>query len=139
MIITSSSDKKTIEIGKSLGARLSRGILCLYGDLGAGKTTFVRGLAKGLSITSTIQSPTFTYQRIHQGRVTLYHFDFYRLAKADHLLMTELTEILEKQDGIIVIEWPERVMHMLPQSRTEIFFEYIDERTRKIRMELQND
>lgn len=139
MIITSDSDQKTIEIAKSLGEKISKGILCLYGDLGAGKTTFVRGLAKGLSVSSQVQSPTFTYQRIHQGRVKLYHFDFYRLQKADPLLSTEFLEVLEKQDGVVVIEWAERVKHLLPIQRGEIFFEYVDETTRRIRMELPHE
>lgn len=136
MKIVSRSDKATMDLGQMVGKRLKKGFLCLYGELGAGKTTFVRGLAKGMGIKSRIKSPTFTYGRIHglDGKFKLYHFDFYRLAKPDELLVAEMLEAWERGDGVIVVEWAEKVAEYLPDMRTEVYFEYIDEMTRKIKV-----
>lgn len=137
-ITISLSEASTRRLGRTLGKSLTKGILCLYGNLGSGKTTFVKGLAEGLGIRSRIQSPTFTYQRVHPGRKKLYHFDCYRMIQPEQVFLTELREIGERDDGIIAIEWSENIREFLMQffqkNRTDIFFEYIDETTRKISM-----
>lgn len=134
MNIRSKSDKETFKFGLKLGKKIKCGLVCLYGDLGAGKTTFVKGFAKGLLIKSRIQSPTFTYLRIYKGKINLYHFDCYRLKGLDELLLQEISEILENDDGIVVIEWAEKVDKFLPRHRIEIYFEYVDEMTRNIKL-----
>lgn len=135
MIIKTRSDRETQNLGEKLGSKLKSGFLCLYGELGAGKTTFVRGLAKGLGIRGRVQSPTFTYQRIYRrGGQKLYHFDFYRISKPDPLLIQELHETIERGDGIIAIEWAERITKFLPKERTDIFFTHVDEKTRNIKL-----
>lgn len=132
MVITSKSHRETHALGKKLGTRLKNGLILLYGDLGAGKTTFIRGLAQGLGIRSRINSPTFTYSRIHKGKRSLHHFDCYRLKKEDFLISQELFEALEKKNTIIAIEWAERVQKYLPRERIEVYFEYVGEETRRI-------
>ncbi len=132
MHLSSSSDKETQEYGVQLGKKLAKGLICLYGSLGAGKTTFVRGLAKGLGVKSRISSPTFTYQRVHKGRVKLYHFDCYRLEKPDQLLVQELTEALVRNDGVVAVEWAEKIIDFLPQQRLDISLEYKTAECRKI-------
>lgn len=128
----SSSEGSTQKIAYEIGKKLKKGLLCLYGNLGSGKTTFVRGLAKSLGIRSKIQSPTFTYSRIHKGNRTLYHFDCYRIQSNDTLLRSELNEILEQQDSVIAIEWAERIQKYLPKDRIDVYFEYVGEETRRI-------
>lgn len=141
MTIRSKSDAETRKIGFKLGEKLAKNffgksetaILCLYGELGTGKTTFVRGLASGLGIASRITSPTFTYQRVHSGKIKLYHFDCYRLSAPDELLMHDLNEAISNKDGVIAIEWSEKIQRHLPEKHTNIYFEYVDENTRKIK------
>lgn len=124
MKLESKSPDETLRIGEKYGRKVKKGLICLYGPLGAGKTTFIRGLARGLGVKSKIQSPTFTYERIHSGRLKLYHFDCYRISKPDILLINDLHEAIERDDGIIVIEWAERIADALPEKRTEIHIEY---------------
>lgn len=142
MIIRSKSDAETREIGFGLGKKLAKNfsknrlspVLCLYGELGTGKTTFIRGLAKGLGIASRITSPTFTYQRVHGGSPKLYHFDCYRLEGPDELLIHDLHEAVSNRDGIIAVEWSEKIKHHLPEKHTDIYFEYVDENEREIKI-----
>lgn len=152
-IIRSKSDKETQELAKKLGREQAqaKSLICLYGDLGTGKTTFVRGLATGLGILSRITSPTFTYQRIHKmprkmqraknkflSRNKLYHFDCYRFKTANSkniFLVNNIMEALEKNDGIVVIEWAEYVEKFLPAERIDVRLEYAGENERKISIE----
>lgn len=137
MTIRSKSDEETRKIGFNMGRKLKKSpgaILCLYGELGTGKTTFVRGLAKGLGIKSRITSPTFTYQRVHFGKIKLYHFDCYRLSKPDELLIHDLHEAVSNNDGVIVIEWSEKIRKHLPEKHIDIYFEYVDENIRKLKI-----
>jgi tRNA threonylcarbamoyladenosine biosynthesis protein TsaE len=129
---TPKSEQETKQIGYDFGTKLKSGLLCLRGPLGAGKTTFIRGLAKGLKIKSRIVSPTFTYQRIHKGDVHLYHFDYYRISKPDALLAVELHEALDTPKSVVAVEWPEKMEKYLPQKRIEIDFKYDTENSRII-------
>ncbi len=119
-------------IARHLAARLQPGdALLLTGGLGAGKTTFVRGLAEGLGVDpEEVSSPTFTL--IHEyrgGRLTLYHADLYRLARAG---AGELgLEELGASDGVLAIEWPDRLTYALPGAH-RVTMEIVDETTRRI-------
>jgi tRNA threonylcarbamoyladenosine biosynthesis protein TsaE len=144
MVIRSKSQEETQKLGVEMGKSLKTGLLCLIGELGAGKTTFVRGLAKGMGIKSRIQSPTFTYQRVHTGKKKLYHFDFYRINGPDQLLINDLLEAYSNNDGIVVIEWAEKLSSFFPETfeksavsaptRKDIYFKYIDSDTREIKI-----
>ena len=107
-IITTQSEDETSAAGEQLGSALAGGdVVLLYGDLGAGKTAFVRGLALGLGApASEVSSPTFTLVQEYRGRVTLYHVDLYRLEpkEVDDLGLEELV----LGDGVVAIEWAER-------------------------------
>ena len=121
-----------MEVARRMAASLSAGdVLLLSGQLGAGKTAFVRGLAQGLGIAEDdVSSPTFTIVHEYRGgRLTLYHVDLYRLdrAAADDLGLDELGVA----DGVLAIEWPDRLTHALPGART-IDIELVDESTRRI-------
>jgi len=109
VIIDSNSEHETVEAGRALAERLHAGdVLLLYGDLGAGKTAFVRGLARGLGAPDEdVSSPTFTLVQEYRGeRLTLFHADLYRLtpAEAADLALHEIGE-----DGVLAIEWADRL------------------------------
>ena len=111
----SASADETIALGRTVAAALRRGdVLALCGDLGAGKTHFVKGLAAGLGTSASVTSPTFTL--LHEypgGRLPLFHFDFYRLDHADEALKIGLDEYLDG-DGACVIEWADKFPALLP-------------------------
>lgn len=118
----SQSDAETHACAAEVAANIKPpALVCLYGELGAGKTTFVRGLARALGIKSRIQSPTFTYERIHEGpSVRLYHFDCYRITGVDLLLEQDLAEALKDPRAVVAVEWAERVLETLPVERIEV-------------------
>ena len=105
--ILTNSEEETSAIGERLAASLRQGdVVLLYGELGAGKTAFVRGLARGLGASpEDVSSPTFTLIQEYAGRVTLYHVDLYRLASPDELPFLGFSEL---DDGLLLVEWPER-------------------------------
>jgi len=117
---------ETFEVGKKWGHQLPPGqVLLLKGNLGAGKTTFVQGLAKGMGITGEVVSPTFVLlSEYPEGRVPLYHFDLYRLDTPDAVVALQVElywEGLEVEPGILAIEWAERLPY-LPPNYVELTF-----------------
>lgn len=130
MEIRTLSAIETQEIGKQIGRFAYDGlVLLLTGDLGAGKTTFTQGLAQGLEIERTISSPTFTIMKNYQGRLELNHIDAYRLENLHQDLGFE--ERIGTQ-GVTVIEWPDFIQELWPDTYLHISFEYVDEFTRNI-------
>lgn len=118
------SPEETFLFGRSVGQTLpSHTVLALYGDLGAGKTTFVQGLAAGLGIEEPITSPTFVILNVYEGKVPLYHFDLYRLKGTADFITQGFEEYLTK-DGICVLEWPERIDSLLPPQTLSLHLEY---------------
>lgn len=112
--LTSEADTKAF--GAKLGATLKGGeCIELVGDVGAGKTTFTKGVAAGMGITETIQSPTFTISRVYNAPngVTLYHYDFYRLNDAG-IMANELDEAIRSPGAVVIIEWGEAVRDVRP-------------------------
>lgn len=131
--ILTSSEEETSAAGERLAASLQPGdVVLLYGDLGAGKTAFVRGLARGLGAPpEDVSSPTFTIVQEYHGRATLYHVDLYRLepAEVDDLGLDELV----CGDGIVAIEWAERWKGR-PDDVTEVRIEDAGEDERIVRI-----
>ena len=126
------SEEETTAVARQLAQTLqARDVVLLSGNLGAGKTAFVRGLAEGLGIDSSeVSSPTFTLVHEYRGgRLTLYHVDLYRLERAatEDLGLEELGA----QDGVLAIEWPDRLTHSLPAAKT-VDIEIVDDETRRI-------
>lgn len=132
-IFKSSSEEITMKYGERLAKFLRPGdIVCLQGDLGAGKTTFVKGIANGLKIDNTeVHSPTFTLMNIYQGKVPLYHFDCYRLEENIQLGLAGYEEFLYGR-GISVVEWPDRLYHLMPKNYIEITLKHVSLSERKI-------
>ncbi len=131
------SAKETIGLGEKLAERLSRGdVVALHGDLGSGKTTFTKGVGKGLGVKNTrqINSPTFVLIKEYEARVPMYHIDLYRL---DNLKAIEDIAIEEYiyGDGIAVIEWAEKVKGFLPKKHIAVKFQIKDENKREIEIE----
>lgn len=95
----------TYELANKIASKLNGGdVILLNGDLGAGKTTFTKGLAKALGVEEVVTSPTFTFMKEYHGRIPLYHFDMYRVEDEDELYELGLNEYLYMQ-GVCVIEW----------------------------------
>lgn len=124
---------------EALGAELAKGLLSnpgavigLVGELGAGKTSFVRGMARGLGATGYVKSPSFTLINIYEGgRLPLYHIDLYRLAKAEELYAAGLEEYIYAK-GISVIEWADKFPALLAQCGVTVRFSYKGEKAREI-------
>ena len=114
------SKEETMEFASKIASFLPNGItLTFTGDLGAGKTTFVRGLAKGLGIKEVVQSPTFNIMKIYlKGNRPLIHIDAYRLADINHDI--GLDEYIGYETGITVIEWPEFINKLIPDYCVEV-------------------
>ena len=129
----SHSADETIALGRTIAATLRRGdVLALCGDLGAGKTHFVKGLAAGLGASTSVTSPTFTL--IHEypgGRLPLFHFDFYRLDDEDEALKIGLDEYLDG-DGACVIEWADKFPVLLPPHTRWLRFTHREDGARMI-------
>lgn len=132
--VSSHSVEETLLLGERLGRLLEPGsFIALTGELGSGKTQFVRGVATGLGIDSSvpITSPTFTLLNEYQGRIRLYHFDLYRLGGVDDTADLGFDEYFHG-DGACLVEWAERLGSELPEERLDILFEYSGETERQI-------
>ncbi|MDD5669807.1 MAG: tRNA (adenosine(37)-N6)-threonylcarbamoyltransferase complex ATPase subunit type 1 TsaE [Candidatus Omnitrophica bacterium] len=123
----------TLSIGKSLSGYLRKAdIICLSGQLGAGKTVFTKGVALGLGIKrDKIISPTFVLIREHKGKMPLYHFDFYRLSETCDIAGLGYEEYLYG-DGISVIEWPDRLGNLMPEEFLCVELSVVDEKKRAV-------
>lgn len=120
MVYRSNSAKETENIAKAFAKTLKGGdVVCLNGDLGAGKTAFTAGLAKGLGIADYISSPTFTILNCYSGKIPLYHFDVYRISESDEMFDIGFDEYLTG-NGVSVIEWANIIEDILPYDRYEV-------------------
>ena len=143
--IISTSFQQTQQLGKEFAENLNGGdVVCLYGDLGAGKTTFVQGLAEGLGISKKIISPTFIIMRTYaiegegervkgKGAQHLYHVDLYRIETEHDVEGLGLLELLGDPESIVLIEWPDKIENVLPEHRKDIYFRYLEDDKREIR------
>ena len=127
------SAEETIEFAKEIGSRLKKGDIVAYtGGLGAGKTTFTRGLVMGLGMEDNVTSPTFSLvNEYHSRDISLYHFDMYRIMGADDLETTGFYDY-STDDSVFAIEWSENISEELPDNAVIINIERIDDNTRRI-------
>jgi len=127
--------EETEQAGERLARNLGPGdVVALSGDLGAGKTCLVRGLARGLGCRPAVASPTFTLLHEYPGRIPLYHFDLYRLKTPAELEDLGCDEYFYG-DGVCVLEWAEKSGSLLPARHWEVRFEILDDSTRRLRIE----
>ncbi len=126
-----------IDLGEKIGKKLKANmVILLEGDLGAGKTTLTKGIAKGLDIKEIINSPTFTILKIHQGRLTLYHMDVYRLNNDSG---DEYLEEYFESGGVTIIEWAHQVDSILPKEYLLITIDYLEDGNRRVTLEGNNE
>ena len=129
--------QETTALGKSLAKKLKGGdVLCLEGELGAGKTTLAQAIGHALGITRIV-SPTYIIMReypvaTHPTIKKLYHLDFYRLSDALESKSFDLGEVISDPAGLVIIEWPDRIHTQLPQNRTTIHITALPDNSRKI-------
>ncbi len=140
--IITQSKEETVRFGRELIAQLHGGsVMALFGDLGAGKTTLTQGLLEGFGIVPPYTSPTFVIMKQydidsakHPYIRRIYHVDAYRIGTQE-MLAIGWEEWLEDASGIVIVEWPERIADIMPDSAMMISLEWIDDTKRKIMME----
>lgn len=142
VILISHSPEETGQLGESWGRAAAAGwIIGLTGDLGAGKTQFVKGFARGLGVTDRVHSPTFALAiEYHGGRLPLFHLDLYRLESAQEIFSAGLEEYFHQRNGMTIVEWAERAPVHGESSHTgmcyrRVLIESIGENDRKISYE----
>ena len=135
------SFEETRALGEELSKQLRGGeVICLYGNLGAGKTTFTQGLAKGLGIARNIISPTFIIMRTYDIQAShndvtakqLYHVDLYRIETEHDIEGLGILDLIGDPEAVVLIEWPEKIAHLLPENRREVHFTYLKDDDREI-------
>jgi tRNA threonylcarbamoyladenosine biosynthesis protein TsaE len=134
MTIETRSPEETMAAGRELAARLAApALVMLIGDLGAGKTTFTKGIVEGLGVApkEEVLSPTFSLIHEYDGDPKVYHIDLYRLDRVPELETLGLEDLWE-QDAIVIIEWGEKFTQQLPGERIEIYLRYNDDDSRTI-------
>lgn len=132
--VRSKSAEETFHLGKKMGELLSRGsVVALRGDLGSGKTLLAKGIARGMQVANEgeVTSPSFTLVNEYQGRWKIYHVDLYRLQDAQQIEDLGWEEMIFGQ-GVTLIEWPEKVFHLLPEDRIEVTLEWVGEEERDL-------
>jgi len=139
--VESDSVEKTQELAEKFVAKLKPNkdgatVVCLFGDLGSGKTVFVKQAAKALGIEEIVTSPTFVIEKIYEVKhphfKKLIHIDAYRLEEGGELLALGWREMVSNKENVIFIEWPKYVADILPEQRYNITFKFVDEHTREI-------
>ncbi len=136
MKIITKSEKETQEAGEKLVQTLAPGsVVAMYGDLGAGKTAFVRGMTRGLGIDFPVSSPTFNVVNEYPGKVPLFHFDMYRLGSADELFDIGWDDYLER-GGICAVEWSENVEEAFEPGTVKVTITKLGDSEREITVEV---
>jgi tRNA threonylcarbamoyladenosine biosynthesis protein TsaE len=137
MLYHSNSEKETEAIGASFAATLAPGTVCaFFGELGSGKTAFIRGMARGLGIDMPVSSPSFNIVNEYPGKIPLFHFDMYRLGSSDELFDIGWEDYLER-NGVCAVEWSERVEDVFEPGMYYIVFTKTGETERNISIEVK--
>ena len=138
MKFLSKNPKETQKIASDLAQKVIKTkkgvVIALEGELGAGKTVFVKGFAKALGIKSKIKSPTFVLMKKYKvsSEINLYHLDCYRIEDHKDIRIPELKEIFSESHNIVLVEWAERVKKILPKKYIKVYMDHVNKNTRKI-------
>ena len=133
LTVTSHSENETEAIGKALMGLLPEGaVVALRGELGAGKTCLVRGMAAAIGTAAAVSSPTFTMVNEYEGTPKIYHVDLYRIAEPREVMDLGYEDLFDSPDGICVVEWAERAEKLLPPKRLDLTLEHAGKTTRTI-------
>jgi tRNA threonylcarbamoyladenosine biosynthesis protein TsaE len=141
MIIHTKSTSETIQLGKLIGSLLQPGdVVALFGELGTGKTHFIKGLAAGLGVgkSDPVSSPSFTLIHEHTGRMRFYHVDLFRLRGEEEAEDLGLDEYLHP-GGVTAIEWADKIPSLLPKEALRIYLHYVGKQERSIEIVPQGD
>lgn len=134
MKVVSRSAQETQALGERLGARLGRGdVVACIGPLGAGKTCFLQGLARGLGVMTDVTSPTFVLVNQYRGRLPVYHVDAYRTGSLTELVDLGLEEMLHGE-GVTVVEWADKLLPLLPPRTVTVTIEGLGDEPRQIEL-----
>ncbi len=145
MVTTTHNAEETIELAQQIAKKLVGGeIIALHGDLGAGKTTFTKGLAEELRVEDIITSPTFVVlknypAKIKDKEIVFVHIDAYRSETIDDIKSVGIEDFMNRDDVVMIVEWPEKIAEILTGQIININFKIIDEKTRKIETRGLND
>lgn len=140
--IESVSEEQTEQIAADFAIKATPGtVVAIYGELGAGKTVFARGFARGLGVTETVSSPTFTIMQEYKldkdsktkGISWFYHLDLYRIENPESALVFGVDEYLSNDNAVLLVEWAERIEKLLPKDTVRVEISHAGETTRKIR------
>ena len=135
MVYITNSEAETEALGTQIAQELPDGaVLAFYGELGSGKTAFVRGMARGMGIDCLVNSPTFTIVNEYVGPRSLFHFDMYRLASGDELFDIGWEDYLAR-GGVCAVEWSENVADAFDGSEISVRFEKLSDTSRRITIE----
>jgi len=139
MTIITNSENETILEGEKLGRSLEPGaVVALYGELGAGKTAFTRGIAAGLGIGMNVSSPTFTIVNEYPGEIPLFHFDMYRLESENDLFDIGWDDYHDR-GGVCVVEWSEKVSAAFHRDTVTVKIEILDANTRRFVLSMEKE
>ncbi len=134
---TTGSSEETKKVGKNLAKKYGPNrIFCLFGPLAAGKTTLIKGLARELGIEETIVSPSYVLLREYEGESPLFHLDLFRIQSEEEFVEAGLDEFLLEPEGVVAIEWADRIKNILPDNRVDVNIELVREEKRIIRTRL---
>jgi tRNA threonylcarbamoyladenosine biosynthesis protein TsaE len=136
MTFVTNSEAETAALGAALADRLRGGsVVALTGELGAGKTAFIRGIAEGLGIAARVTSPTFTIVNEYPGATPLFHFDMYRLSSDDELIDIGWDDYLAR-GGVIAAEWSDVAPGLIPEDAVRVGIEYLGGEKRRVTIDI---
>ncbi len=134
----SKSEDETVRLGRDFAGRLAAGsFVGLYGDLGSGKTQFVKGICEGFRVHEVVNSPTFTIVNEYHGTLPVFHIDLYRMKNVEEILNIGFDEYIEA-GGVCLVEWAEKLDGIIPEKRFDVKMSVVDESTREISIALMD-